>query len=222
MNSYTVRKSAFPLRLEGNWDSPEWDHIGSVSIDNFLDGSSDHRPVTIVKALHDDASVHILFKVKDRYVRATRTGYLSEVWNDSCVEWFVQPVEGKGYFNFEINCGGALYATYVEDPVRIKGVLKKSTCLPAETGAKIKIHHSLPVVVDPEISGPVEWTIGLAIPLSVFEPHVGPIGRLSGQRWRANFNKCADGSSHPSWATWNQVTERNFHRPWEFGELRFE
>ena len=94
--------------------------------------------------------------------------------------------------------------------------------LTAKAGAKIKIYHSLPVVVDPEISEPVEWTIGLTIPHSVFEPYVGPIGKLSGQRWRANFNKCADGSSHPSCVTWNKVTERNFHRPWEFGELRFE
>ena len=222
MNTYIIAKSASPLGLTGKWDGPCWKKVNAIFIDNFLKESSDHRPVTQVKAIHDGVSVHILFKVNDRYVRSTRTKFLDDVWNDSCVEWFVRPKEGKGYFNFEINCGGTLYASYVEDPDRINGSLKKFTRLTPDLGAMVGIRHSLPSVVDPEITSPIEWSIEIAVPLSVLEHYVGPIGTLSGQKWRANFNKCADETSHPGWATWNPVTERNFHRPWEFGEIVFE
>jgi hypothetical protein len=223
MKTYFIRKSAQPFnRISGTWDGPGWKNIGSIDVNNFLKQSSDHRPVTRVKAIHDDLSIRLLFKVNDRYVRCTRTVFQSDVWNDSCVEWFVQPGDEKGYFNFEVNCGGTLLASYREGPVKINGVRKRGAPLPADLGAMIRIHHSLPSVVDPEIAGPVEWTVELAIPVSVLERFVGPVGTLSGQRWRANFNKCADECSHPSWATWNPVTEKDFHRPWEFGEIIFD
>jgi hypothetical protein len=222
MNRCTVKKSVLPTGLSGQWDGPGWNCAASFAIDTFIKERSSHRPATRVKTLHDGASVHILFNVNDRFVRSIRTRYLDDVWNDSCVEWFVQPKPGKGYFNFEVNCGGTLFASYVEDPSRINGTLKKCTPLSAELGEKIKIYHSLPSVVDPEISGPIDWIIELAVPLTVLEYFVGSIGALSGQKWRANFNKCADETSHPAWATWNPVTELNFHRPWEFGEMVFE
>ena len=99
---------------------------------------------------------------------------------------------------------------------------KSHNPLEVEDIKKVEIAHSLPQVVDPEITGPIEWSIELSVPLAVLEYFAGPIGVLSGQIWRANFNKCADKTSHPAWATWNPVTELNFHRPWEFGEIVFE
>jgi hypothetical protein len=174
------------------------------------------------KSLYDEHSIHVFFKVSDRYVRAVHTGYKAEVWKDSCVEWFVQPKVDKGYFNFEVNCGGSLHVSYVENPSRVDKKLKKSTPLPFDTGKNVEIFHSLPAIVDPEIMDPVPWIVKLRVPFAVMEPFVGPLGNPAGQAWRANFNKCADQSSHPHWATWSPVTELNFHRPWEFGEIRFE
>ena len=222
MNSYTVKFSPNTIPLSGQWNSPIWQTADVLTIGSFRPESSKHRPLALVKSLYDDASVHVLFKVADRFVRCTRTGYQGEVWKDSCVEWFVKPKTDAGYFNFEVNCGGALHVSYVENPERIDKKLKKSTPLPAEIGKGIAIYHSLPAVVDPEIAGPIEWAIELKVPFRVLESFVGPLGNPDNQQWRANFNKCADESSHPHWATWSPVTELNFHRPWEFGEIRFE
>jgi hypothetical protein len=222
MNTYRVKRSSALINTSGEWNSPAWKDIEALSISNYLKQSSDHLPVTLVKVLFDDMSIHVLFKVSDRYVRCTRTEYQGDVWNDSCVEWFVKPKPDKGYFNFEVNCGGTLHVHYVEDPTRINGALKKSMPLPWESGKKVEISHSLPTTVEPEITEPVEWTLQLTVPRIVFEPFIGPIGPLSGQTWRANFNKCADQTSHPAWATWNPVSELNFHRPQEFGEIVFE
>jgi hypothetical protein len=165
----------------------------------------------------------VFFKVADCFVRCTRTEYQSDVWNDSCVEWFVQPKAGLGYFNFEVNCGGALHVSYVEDPARQPGgALKKSAPLPPELGSTVTIFHSLPRTVDPEIAEPVEWFVSIRVPFAVFEPFIGPVGDPEGQVWRANFNKCGDQTSHPHWATWNPVSALNFHRPGEFGAIGFK
>jgi Carbohydrate-binding family 9 len=221
--TYLVHRSTPVLRTGGTWDGALWKSTEALSISNYLPQSSDHKPVTKVKLLHDAASINVLFNVADRYVRAVRTEYQSDVWNDSCVEWFTRPKSNKGYFNFEINCIGTLHVHYVEDPERIAGgKLKKSTPVPLETGKLVQIRHSIAAPVDPEIAEPTEWLLEMKVPLTFFEPFVGTIGALSGQRWRANFNKCADQTSHPTWATWSPVSELNFHRPQEFGEITFE
>jgi hypothetical protein len=222
MQSYLVHPISLPPPSPFLWSSPSWDGAEFLTIDSFLPESSSHRPVTQVKVLHNGTTVFVLFQVHDRYVRSIRTDFQSEVWKDSCVEWFVQPRPEKGYFNFEVNAGGALRVSYIEDPARVNGGLLKSTLLPVDLGDLIGIYHSLPEVLDPEIIAPVEWTVGITVPVSVLEKFVGPIGILAGQEWRANFNKCADESSHPHWATWNPVAEKNFHRPQDFGKLVFE
>jgi hypothetical protein len=223
MNSYIVKLSRGGTGPSAPAAGDEWNDANLLNISNYLPQSSDHQPVTEVRVLHDQESVRVQFKVSDRFVRCTRTEYQSDVWNDSCVEWFVRPKPDKGYFNFEINCLGVLHLHYVEDPARIAGgKLKKSTPVPPENARLVQMHHSIVSVLDPEIAEPLEWAIEMKVPLTFFEPFIGNIGTLSGQKWRANFNKCADQSSHPTWATWNPVSELNFHRPQEFGEIVFE
>jgi hypothetical protein len=222
MNSYYIKKVSSPPPFPFLWSAPPWETAAILTIGNFLKESSFHHPITHVRLLHDGITVFTLFQVKDRYVRSVRTGFQCEVWKDSCVEWFVQPVPDKGYFNFEVNAGGALRISYIEDAARTSGGVRKSTPLSVDLCSRIRIFHSLPEVVDPEIIDPVEWTIGIIVPVSVLECFVGHIGDCSGQRWRANFNKCADETSDPHWATWNPVPEKNFHRPQDFGEISFE
>lgn len=221
MNCCSVKPCRAPFYLSRNWDGPEWRGAEVLTIDNFCPESSDHRPDTRAKLLSDGRSIHVFFRVSDRFVRCIRAGYRAEVWKDSCVEWFVRPAPGKGYFNIEINCGGTIYASYVENPERIKGELKKATPLPFEDCKRMGIYHSMPVTVEPEITEPVEWFIELNVPVSIFEPFIGRIGPLAGQEWRTNFYKCGDETSHPHWAAWSPVSEKNFHRPHEFGTIRF-
>lgn len=222
MKRYLVKRCAAGSARSGGWDGPEWQDAEVLPIDNFRPESSDHRPAAAAKLLHDGRSVHVFFKVSDRFVRCSRSGYRAQVWKDSCVEWFVRPRPDRGYFNLEVNCGGALYSSYVVNPERTNGGLKESTPLSREACGAIGIRHSLPAVVEPEIVGPVEWTVALSVPLAVFEPFTGPLGPLSGQEWRANFYKCGDETSRPHWAAWSPVSELNFHRPHEFGAIRFQ
>jgi hypothetical protein len=89
-------------------------------------------------------------------------------------------------------------------------------------GKQVAVYHSMPATVEPEVTVPTEWLLEFFIPFGLLEKYVGSIGPVQNQVWRANLYKCADGTSHPHWASWSPVTEFNFHLPQCFGRVRFE
>ena len=196
-----------------------WPEVEPVSVGNFLPESSPHRPQTHVRLVYDAQGLHGQFQVQDRFVRCLRTDYGSEVWKDSCVEFFVEPKSGRGYFNFEFNCGGAFLVNHITDPTRTADGFKDFVRIP-ETAAQVaRVRSSLPAICEPEITEAVTWTLAFYIPFALLEQYVGPLGEAAGQTWRGNFFKCAEENSHPHWAAWSPVDEFNFHRPQCFGEL---
>ena len=222
---YVVRKAPTPPLLNGNASTGPWDKADTIDIAHFYARSSDHHPRTRARLLYDDQAIYVLFDVQDRYVKAVHPNYQGPVCRDSCVEFFVQPRADKGYLNFEINCGGTMLLYYIEDATRVPTGLgfKKCVAVPEELGRTVQIHHSLPKIVDPEITEPVDWTVAYRIPLKLIEHYTGPLGKLAAQTWRANFYKCADGCSHPHWASWVPVGEPlSFHQPKYFAPIRFE
>ncbi len=222
--TYTLRKTDTPPALTGAWDSPVWTQAPTLAIDWFHPKSTDHRPRTEARLLYDEEGLYVIFRVQDRYVRSTCQDYNGPVCRDSCVECFLQPHPENGHFNFEINAGGTLHASYVEDPTRLpdeQGFVK-CTPLSRELGAQVRIFHSLPEQVEPERTGPTEWTIEYAVPFRLFEPFLGRVGPVNGQIWRGNLYKCGDQTSHPHWATWAPLGDTlDFHTPQHFAPLRF-
>ena len=107
---YLVRRTTSRPLLDREWTDAQ---VGTIA--HFHRTSSDHRPVTCFKLLYDDAGIYIQFDVRDRYVLCRRTEDQAMVCRDSCVEAFLQPTVDRGYFNFEINCCGAMLLWYVTD-----------------------------------------------------------------------------------------------------------
>ena len=209
--------------MAGLWDGAAWARVPAVDIERFHSRSSDHRPRTRMKLLHDGRCLFALFRVDDRYVRSRHTDYDSDTDKDSCVDLFVQPAGRNGYFAFEVNCGGAFSLRYIEDPTRTANRFAKWTRVDWAQAQRIQVARSMPVVVEPELPGPVTWWVEVAWPLDVMEPYCGPLGSLGGQSWRANAFKCGDETSHPHWASWSTIGEAlNFHEPRYFGTLTFE
>jgi hypothetical protein len=123
----------------------------------------------------------------------------------------------RGYFNLEINCGGTMLLHFQERPRH------NPVALPPTALARIDIQHSLPHIVDPEIQEPVTWYVEARVPLDMLAPYTDITRPAAGARWRANFYKCGDGTSHPHWLTWSpvQAPSPNFHIPDQFGLLTF-
>jgi len=218
---YTILPAKSRPGLRDRWQSTAWRHVPALPVDHFRPESSNHRPRTRVKLLADDQGLYGLFRVEDRFIRCVHTGFQAPVYKDSCVEFFVQPRLDRGYFNFEFNCGGSLLASYITDATRTADGFKACRPLSPEEGRLIRIWHSLPAVVTPEVIEKTTWLLAFRIPLDLLARYVGPLRVCAGEVWRANFYKCGDATSHPHWAAWRPVDALNFHLPRCFGRLRF-
>ena len=218
MLQYNIRRTTLTPELCGLWDGPAWGRAPALAVAWFHPKSSDHRPVTRAKLLYDEERLYVIFRVEDRYVRSVRTQPHDNVCRDSCVELFVQPHADRGYFNFEWNCGGTVLLHYNETA----GPGRRSAAFGPEWLARVPVYHSMPAVVEPEMAGPVTWTLEFAAPFALFESVTPPVRPVAGTAWRANLYKCGSETSHPHWASWSPLGEElSFHRPETFGELRF-
>ena len=221
--TYTIQPTTERPALKGNWDSGVWKGVPTLNVAHFYRTDlSDHRPKTEAKVLYDDKGLYIHFRVEDQYVRSIETEYHGKVWEDACVEFFVEPVAGRGYFNFEINCGGTMLLSYKESPEWQGETLRKTGSVPWDLAKGVEIFHTMPETVDPEIAEPVTWQVEYFIPYTIFEAYLGDLGPMAGQTWRANFYKCAETNSHPHWASWALITKAlNFHQPEFFSDIHF-
>lgn len=207
--SVTIPQAAFPVLAQADWP-------GALTLDiaHFHPRSSDHRPRTRVSLLHNGELLFLRFDVDDRYVRAVATRNQDQVCRDSCVEAFLAPTPGSGYFNFEFNCGGTMLLYHVTGQINEPGGF---TPVADEWLSRIDVAATQPRIVDPEITDPVSWRLSASIPLALFEHHTG---QRPGNTWRGNFFKCGDQTSHPHWASWQPIGDRlRFHQPDKFGEL---
>ncbi|MCD4681434.1 MAG: carbohydrate-binding family 9-like protein [Bacteroidales bacterium] len=219
--SYRIYNNSKITNITVDWNSPLWENVPIAKINKFHTSSSEHRPETQVKIQYNDHGIFLLYKVKDRYVRSIYTDYNSKVNEDSCVEWFIQPPESKGYYNFELNAGGTLHVNYIVDPERdSRGQRKDIRSIPEQHSKQIKILSSLPRVVDPEIKEETTWFLAFNIPFSFFELYT-PIKKINSSIWQGNLYKCGDKTSHPHWAVWSPVEKLNFHQPKHFGKFIF-
>ncbi len=220
---YLIARATAEPALKGQWLGPAWRNVPTAALSHFHARSSKHRPLVETKIIYNVDSLFVFFKVQDRYIRCLRTEFQASVCRDSCVEIFIQPKPGQGYMNYEFNCGGTLQLSYIEDPTRVASGFRKFVLVPWKLASQIQVFHSMPSVVDPEISEPREWLLECRIPFSLFEVYLGPLGQLSGQCWHGNIYKCADETSHPHWAAWAPIGERlDFHAPEFFGSFRFQ
>ena len=219
MNSYTVKMRSGPADISAEWNSSDWQSVQSIRVDQFRPESSAHRPVVQCRIQHDGQGFYGLFLVRDNYVRCVTTEHNGNVCRDSCVEFFVEPPGGEGYLNFEFNCGGTMLIYHIRDCRRTEDGFKDFSPITAGEAAAVRVFASMPRIVDPEIAVETTWRLGFSLPFLLFESRFKHLSVISGQTWRGNFYKCADGTSHPHWASWSPVSTLNFHLPECFGRI---
>ncbi|MGI6100093.1 MAG: carbohydrate-binding family 9-like protein [Kiritimatiellia bacterium] len=222
---YTIHRASRPPSLAAEVGSVPagWSRAEVGVIENWHEKSSSHRPLTYFRVLYDRHALYVHFDVMDRHVRCIRKKPQSNVCEDSCVEFFVQPAPGKAYFNFEISAAGTMLLYFIEDARRLRaGGFHKYAPVAPEWLRQVEIGHSLPGLVRRPIAGPLAWAIAYRIPLALFTAHLGECGVARGDVWRGNFFKCGGDPAYPHWGMWSDVGKKlNFHQPQAFGELVF-
>jgi hypothetical protein len=217
--SYLVKRAKTKPNLDGDFSGGVWGEIEAVNVVSFMGDEPSHKPLTQAKALYDDEFVYVIFQVKDKYVRAVAENFHDPVCQDSCVEFFFSPGPdiSIGYFNVEVNCGGTLLCSHqLSRDIDLKK-LSLDDC------KKVEIYHSDEKIVEPEKQGETVWTVEYRLPIDILEDYCSVDRPGPGVKWRGNFYKCADETSHPHWLTWSVVDrpEPDFHQPEFFGVLEF-
>jgi len=218
--TYKVKKTNEKFDFNDTWQQGQWSQTEALELTNYLGDKPVHFPKTQAKVLYDDENIYIFFTVEDQYVRSVAKAHHGEVWKDSCVEFFFTPGEdiSQGYFNVEANCGGFILLNHQT----LRGV--ETQIIDVADINDLTIEHSMPNSVMPEVAEPTTWTLKYALPLAVIEKYAPFKKPAPGVKWRANFYKCADDTSHPHWLTWSVIekTKLDFHLPQYFGTIEFE
>jgi hypothetical protein len=203
-------------------------HAGMNEISNALDklgpgyaidvvnwAGYDSRPVVKFNIAYGSSDIYIKYYVTEPYTKAEHTQSNDEVYEDSCVEFFVAPDPDGIYYNFEFNAIGTCLMAMGPDR-------NNRQRMDPEIIAKIKRFSSLGDQPFAEKKSGPSWELTVAIPLEVF---IGMnIKDLKGKTFRANFYKCGDKLSRPHYLSWNPIGTKkpDFHRPDYFGTLKFE
>jgi hypothetical protein len=217
---YQVSKLKSPIKIDGDWNKAQWKKIKPIDVALYMGAVSPFKPQIQAKMAYDDNNVYVIFRVQDRFVKSNLTKINDQVSTNSCVEFFFAPDSEYPlrYFNLEINAGGTPLMYYITKP------MSELTILKDEEISQIEIGHSLPSVVDPEITEPVTWTLEYRIPLSMLKTYSNVTKPAPGVIWKANFYKTGSRTSNKNYLTWSFVDNPtpNFHLPQFFGTLKFQ
>lgn len=181
--------------------------IGELNWESF-----GYRPEVNFAVARTREEILLKYRVREQWIKAEMTLPNQEVYQDSCVEFFVAPSVDGIYYNFEFNAIGTCLmgaGTGRHDRKR------------SDPSVVAEIRHLASAGNLPfgEKEGDFEWSLTVAIPFSSFIHH--KFDGRNGTMLRANFYKCGDGLTVPHYLTWNPVdTEKpDFHRPEFFGIL---
>ena len=172
-----------------------------------------YKPITTVCIARTDEMLLLKWHVNGIMLKAVYTEDNSDVYKDSCVEFFCLLPDGKHYINLEFNCIGTCSASRrlsrTEDVVH----------LTKEELKTIKRYSSLGRRPFCEIDGQFTWDLCVAVPLRL----LGIEDELP-ESISCNFYKCADDTSAVHFVSWAPIRTENpdFHRPEFFQKLNLK
>jgi len=208
------------MEIDANWKKPQWKAVNAIQIDNYMGTDPQYDYNVRTKLMYDSNNIYVIFKVEDKWIRCMTDSVNGPVWEDSCVEFFFAPDTANPlrYFNIEINCAGTPLMHY-NTHARIE-YLK----IDPEDILKMEISSSIEGKINHEIEGPLTWFLEYKIPLEILCKYSNITNPKPGVRWRANFYKIAEKSSHPHYITWAPIDRKNpdFHLAEFFGVIEFQ
>lgn len=164
---------------------------------------------------HSGEDILLNYRVEEKLTGAATKRDLGPVWEDSCVEFFIQPNPSDGlYYNIETNCIGALQLCCglgregrEPAPEEVLKAVQRHSSLGSEPFKERKVGA---------------WQLSLIVPVGTFWKH--DIKSIDGLSARGNFYKCGDKLSTPHFLSYAPIStpSPDFHRPEFFVPIVFE
>ncbi len=199
-NAVTAVRAAVPPQIDGRLDDSSWKDAPSISGFISVSGKPDIAEQTQVKVLYDDNGLYFGFELFDSRpgkLRATVTEHDGGVWEDDCIEIFLDPSnQRRSYCHFLVTSRGIRGDEYYRQVQ--KGARAKELAWDPDWQAATTI-------------GDISWFVEAAIPFHVLE-----INERVDSKWAINFTRHQISKNELSCLF---STHGNFHRPEKFGEL---
>jgi hypothetical protein len=194
-----------------------WEAIPPLSIDKYKWLNNNYAPKVSVRVFHTANHIYLYYHVPERRVTIKHTSFGSDVFKDSCVEFFLNPFpeSSEEYVNMEFNALGVMLIGVGKDGDDSKRhYFKEQDVRGFETISSIKEPVTGP-------HGSDHWELYVRIPKAFFERWYNKT--FADKATIANFNKCGDETEFEHYGSWNEVVSPtpNFHLPQYFGELFF-
>ena len=175
------------------------------SIDTINWDEYSYKPLVNFAALYDEEFLYIRFSVEEQEVRMISDTDHQNIWEDSCVEIFIED-HNLNYYNFEFNPKGKCYAAFGSSVV--------STRIPLNATQMSEIIR-MPSEVERKDSNNFSWSLIIGIPFSI-------IGRKNDNRYKVNLYKCGDKLKIPHFVSFAPINTEypNFHVPECFTEIK--
>jgi hypothetical protein len=169
-----------------------------------------HPGVEFAIAYGNDG-IFLKYYVNEAFIRAANGAANTPVYQDSCVEFFINFGDEKTYYNFEFNCIGTALVGYGTGRT-------DRELLPEQLIRQIRYQS---VINNEQPGDDIHWELTVAIPFALFYHH--QLNDLTGKKCRANFYKCGDHLPIPHFIAWSNISspEPDFHVPEFFGTLQF-
>ena len=174
-----------------------------------------YKPEVYFRIAYNEHHLFLKFDVQENEFRATEIAPCAPVWEDSCVEFFIQPENDKGYYNIEINAIGTVLGAYGSSR-------NERITIPHELDDTILRDSTIKFNNENPDEAYYQWSLTAKIPYSIFFKH--QFRPKSGTTIRGNFHKCGNKLPLPHFVTWHPVKtpKPDFHRPEHFGTLIFK
>ena len=188
-----------------------WDIAHKANIDTYKWMDNGYEPRAYTQLMYDAGNIYVKHTAFEPEITVRHTSFQSDVYEDSCMEFFLMPADDTRYLNFETNAAGALLLHFGTSSERkplhdinpdIFGFLPSFKPSEGYTGGK--------------------WTLEYKIPFSFLSSLYGGFDSKKGLY--GNFYKCGDKTKFEHYGMWNVIENPTpqFHLPQFFGKIMFE
>lgn len=196
---------------------PEWDRVPVASIDSFhWEKEIFVRPRSYAKLCAvEGKGIFVKMWSFEKDVRAVFEKRDDPVYRDSCLEFFLCPLEGctVPYINFEMNSKGVLLSEFGSG----RGSARKKIAALSPESPRVTT-FSL------NENGETAWGVCLFVSEKLLSDLTGKEFRVQPMTLRGNFYKCGDDTPVPHFGAFSPVgpVEKGFHNPDMFANLVFQ
>lgn len=169
-----------------------------------------YQPYVRFRIGYTEDAFLLQFDVEEEQMRGNYSEMNQNVWEDSCVEFFISFDEGKTYYNIEFNLIGTGLIGYGSADKSTRNRLSAKEIGSVRTFSMIERHGEKK-----------HWSMIQLVPFAVLK--LSNSGDLKGRKVHGNFYKCGDKLKNPHFLSWSKIDNPtpNFHLPQFFGELIF-